>query len=260
VDPRYSLAGLVVGTFVGLTGVGGSALLAPLLILLLSVKPSIAVGTDLIYSVPTKLLALGLHQRQRTVDWTLTLLLLAGGLPGALLGLFALWQLHAHVDDKTLQATIRHGIGLAIVLASLGSAALWFARRRARVAAEDPHGTLTRARRIGLVAGGFFIGALIAITSVGGGSVTLPFLVLALPAFSLKRLIGSEVAFAALLIPLAAFGHIGLGNVSWTIAGSLIVGSLPGVWLGTLLLARFGDAWLKPVVIGTLAFAGSRLL
>src|SRR5579872_4394602 len=87
-DYRFSIAGLVVGTFVGLSGVGGSAILAPILILLLGVKPSIAIGTDLLYSVPTKLLALGLHARQKTIDWTLTGRLLLGGVPG---GLFGLW-------------------------------------------------------------------------------------------------------------------------------------------------------------------------
>src|SRR6185437_13584173 len=107
-DPRYSLACLVVGMFVGLSGVGGSAILAPILILLLGVKPSIAIGTDLLYSVPTKLLALGLHARQKTVDWSITGKLLIGGVPGGLAGLWIYAQLQHAIPDAQLQPLLRH--------------------------------------------------------------------------------------------------------------------------------------------------------
>jgi len=126
IDYRFSVAGLVVGTLVGLTGVGGSSVLAPILILLLGIKPMIAVGTDLLYSVPTKLLAFGLHARRGTVDWRITGLLLLGGIPGALLGLGALAYARAHVDEPSLETIVRHAIGVAILCAAASALATRF--------------------------------------------------------------------------------------------------------------------------------------
>ncbi len=256
-DVRFTAAGLVVGTFVGLSGVGGSAILAPLLILFLGVKPSIAVGTDLLYSVPTKILALALHARNRTVDWGVTGFLLLGGVPGALAGLGAFANLRARMPEAKLEAILRHGIGVAILLACVGVVATWIARgRRATPAAAE----LTAPFRPAVVAIGAIVGFLVALTSVGSGSVTLPLLLFALPGLAIRRLIGSEIAFAAFLVPLAAAGHASFGNVSWGIVLALVVGALPGVYLGSRLVVLGGEGWLRPVVVGVLAFAGSRLV
>jgi uncharacterized protein len=256
-DPRYSLAGLVVGTFVGLSGVGGSAILAPILILLLGVKPSIAIGTDLLYSVPTKLLALGLHARQKTIDWSLTGRLLLGGVPGGLVGLWIYAQLQHAIPDAQLQPLLRHAIGVAILLACFGSAILWFRRSRIAKPAEDVRTPFSTSMTILI---GAVVGVLVSITSVGSGSVTLPLMILVFPGVMLRRLIGSEIAFAAFLVPLAAAGHIAFGNTNWPIVLSLVIGSLPGVWIGSALCRVTGDAWLRPIILGVLAFAGSRLV
>jgi uncharacterized protein len=256
-DPRFSLAGLVVGTFVGLSGVGGSAILAPVLILLLGVKPSIAIGTDLLYSVPTKLFALGLHRRQGTIDWKVTGRLLLGGMPGGLLGLWIYAQLQHAIPDAQLQPVLRHAIGIAILLACIGAAILWFRRSRIAEVAEDVRTPLSTAMTI-LV--GAVVGVLVSITSVGSGSVTLPLLILVFPGVLLRRLIGSEIAFAAFLVPLAAAGHIAFGNTNWPMVISLVIGSLPGVWIGSALCKITGDRWMRPIILGVLAFASSRLI
>jgi len=256
-DPHIIISGFVVGTLVGLTGIGGSALLAPLLVLFLGVKPSIAIGTDLLYSVPTKLLAFTLHARQGSVDWPLTRHLVAGGVPGALFGLAAYASLRAHVDTVALEGLLRHAIGVTILLACVGAVASWVLHARtARTAA--PAGGLTPVGRV--VAIGALVGFLVSLTSIGSGSITLPLLVLALPVLGLRRLIGSEIAFAAFLVPIAALGHASFGNVDGRLAASLLLGSLPGVWLGSRLNAIVGDAWLRPVVVGALAVAGARLV
>jgi len=258
VDLRFSLAGLIVGTIVGLTGVGGSAILAPVLILFLGVKPSIAIGTDLLYSVPTKLFALGLHARRKTVDWRLVRWLLAGGVPGALGGLAAFAILRSRIDHATLEVALRHAIGCAILLACVGAVATWIVRRnRPSQAREDASPALPV---VPVVAIGAVVGFLVALTSIGSGSVTLPLLVLVVPAVALRRLIGSEIAFAAFLVPLAAVGHLGFGDANLGMAAALLVGSLPGVWIGSRLVPLVGDGWLRPIVVGTLAFAGSRLI
>lgn len=257
IDPQITLIGLVVGTLVGLTGIGGSAILAPLLVLAVGVKPSIAIGTDLLYSVPTKLLAFGLHARQGTVDWPLTRRLLAGGIPGALVGLGAYYVLRAHLATAVLESTLRHAIGIAILVASVGAALTWFLRTRRT--ASPARGT-PRFETAKIVAIGAIVGFLVSLTSIGSGSITLPLLALAIPAVTLRRLIGSEIAFAAFLIPISAAGHASLGNVDARLALSLLVGSLPGVWVGSKLNTTVGDRWLRPLVVGILAFAGLRLV
>ena len=247
----------MVGAFVGLSGVGGSAILAPILILLLGVKPTMAVGTDLLYSVPTKLFALALHARAGTVDWRITRLLLAGGVPGALAGLGLFAVLRVRIARDALEATVRHGIGIAILLACAGAIFTWYVRRNRSTADTDD---ATPVSAPALVAIGAVVGFLVALTSVGSGSVTLPLLVFALPRIALRRLIGSEIAFAAFLIPLAALGHASFGDVTWPAVLALLVGALPGVWLGSRLVTRLGEGILRPIVVGVLAFAGTRLV
>src|SRR3978361_42897 len=114
-DPRIALAGFIVGTITGISGIGGSSLLAPVLILLLSVKPTMAVGTDLMYSVPTKLLAAFVHARQKTVDRRITAGLALGGVPGALIGRAVFGLLRARVPAAALQLVVRHAIAVAIL-------------------------------------------------------------------------------------------------------------------------------------------------
>lgn len=258
VDYRLSAGGFVVGVLVGMSGVGGSSLLAPLLILLFAFKALTTVGTDLVYSVPTKLLAAYLHGKSRTVDRTIVVGLLLGGIPGALLGLFALVQLQSHVSPQTLNALLRRTIGVAILLACAGTAVMYVVRRRGRPAPESDAPPAPRRGRLALI--GLVVGFMVSMTSVGSGSVTLPLLMLALPAIALRRLIGSEIAFAALLIPISAVGHVTLGDVNWPACLALLLGSLPGVVVGTRLCTFVDERWLQPAIVAILAFAASRLL
>ncbi|MBC5799602.1 MAG: sulfite exporter TauE/SafE family protein [Candidatus Eremiobacteraeota bacterium] len=254
-DPRYSLAGFAVGTAVGLTGIGGNALLAPILILFLGVSPTLAVGTDLAYGVPTKILACILHSRQRNVDWFVAKWLIIGGLPGGVAGLVAFAILRAHIPRAQLEAGIKHGIGIAILVACVGIAATWLLRGKTAVDA-----TAIPRRPWTIAAIGALVGVLVCMTSVGSGSVTLPLLVFALPAYAIRRLIGAEIAFSAFLVPLATAGHIAFGNVNWAMAAGLAIGSLPGVWLGTRLSRLIREGWLRPIIFALLALSGWRLV
>jgi uncharacterized membrane protein YfcA len=256
-DPRFSLAGLAVGTAVGLTGIGGNALLAPILILLLGVSPTLAVGTDLAYGVPTKILACILHSRQKNVDWFVAKWLIIGGLPGGMAGLVGFAILRAHVPRAQLEAGIKHGIGIAILAACVGIAATWLLRGRTTI---DVSAVPAARRHWTIAAIGALVGVLVCMTSVGSGSVTLPLLVFALPAYAIRRLIGAEIAFSAFLVPLATAGHIAFGNVNWPMAAGLAVGSLPGVWLGTRMSRLIGEGWLRPIIFALLALSGWRLV
>jgi uncharacterized membrane protein YfcA len=129
--------GLVVGTIVGLTGVGGAAIMTPLLVLVLKVNPLVAVGSDLLYSVPTKLFGAYLHNRQGTVNWQITIALLAGGIPAALVGVGLLYYLRTHFDIKLITLWTRHTIGVALFLAAaIMVARPLFNRGRAEVSRE----------------------------------------------------------------------------------------------------------------------------
>src|SRR5579875_3860361 len=119
IDPRVSLVGLVVGILVGLSGVGGGSLVTPLLVLALGVKPIVAVGTDLIYSVPTRLLGAVVHSRQRTIDWRLVRYLIAGGVPAAVVGLIVLSYLQRTIGLDAVNTAMKHGLGYTLILVSV---------------------------------------------------------------------------------------------------------------------------------------------
>ncbi len=242
------------GVVAGLSGVGGSALLAPILILLFGVKASIAVGTDLAYSVPMKALAAVSHLRQGTVDGRIARYLAYGGVPGAVVGLAAFVLLRGHVNEADLEKSLRHVIAIVILLSAGASLVVRFARRGAAAeAGAHPH--TGRVLAIGAL-----VGFLVALTSIGSGSITLPLLMIVFPAFALRKLIGAEIVFAALMVPVAAAGHIAMANVDWGIAAALTIGALPGAFLGSKLCAIVGENTLRPVVAGVLCIAGLKLL
>jgi uncharacterized membrane protein YfcA len=254
-DLRLTAVGLLIGTIAGMSGIGGGSLLAPILILVFGVKASVAVGTDLIYSVPMKALAAFAHVRQKTVDVRVVKLLALGGIPGAVAGLGAFWLLRARLGGLAFDHLLRHAIGIVILCAAGATLALTIARSR-RPAAVASAGERARVT----VAVGAAVGFLVALTSIGSGSITLPLLLLLLPAIPLRTLIGSEIVFAALMIPVAAAGHLAFADVDWPTALSLTAGALPGAYLGARLCALLGERALRPAVIGILAFAGFKLL
>jgi uncharacterized protein len=255
VSPTLIAIGFFVGILVGLTGVGGGSVMTPLLVLVLRVNPLVAVGSDLLYNVPTKLFGTWVHHRQRTVNWRLVGLLLAGGIPATIAGLALVAWLRTHTDEQALQHLTRRAIGFALVL----SAALIVIRpllSRSTAALAE----LTPLRAVLVASVGALVGFIVSITSIGSGAVTLPLLTLLLPSYALPQLVGSDVAFAAFLIPGAAFGRWSMGDVDLHLVLNLLVGSLPGVYIGGKLCVFFSQQWLRPAVAITLAFVGLRLL
>jgi uncharacterized membrane protein YfcA len=251
--------GFVIGTFVGVSGVGGGSIMTPILMLLLGVNPLVAVGTDLLYSVPTKILGAFVHARQRTIDWRIVRALLYGGLPGAMLGLVLMYAARHFVDAQILSLAVKRCVGVALFV-SAGSLAFGALSYRGGRAAERPVQDIGRPRAAVLAMCGGLVGFLVALTSVGSGSITMPLLLAIVPFVGLRRLVGCDIAFAAFLIPLAAFGHAALGDVNYPVALCLLVGSLPGVLVGSRLCGRLPQMWLRPAVAVVLVAAGSRLI
>jgi uncharacterized protein len=257
VNPELILIGLVVGAIVGLTGVGGAAIMTPLLVLVLKVNPLVAVGSDLLYSVPTKLYGAFLHDRQGTVNWEITKALLWGGVPAAVAGIALLYWLRQHVDVAVITLWTRHAIGGALFIAAAVMLTRPFIRKPA---AEAGAFSWTPPQRRRVIAIGAVVGLIVTITSIGSGSVTLPLLTLALPSVGLSELIGSDIAYAAFLIPTAAAGRWSMGDVNLPLVANLLIGSLPGVYIGSKLCGKLETRWLRPAVAVTLAFVGTRLI
>lgn len=248
--------GFVVGVLVGLTGVGGGSIMTPLLIAL-NISPIAAVGTDLLYSVPTKLFGAFLHHRQRTINWQLVLWLCVGGFPATIVGAVALIWMRHHIAISVLQSFTKHAVGVALVISALIIIATpWLLKNEDR---ENGVTEWTPALRSRLIAIGVVVGLIVTITSIGSGSVTLPLLAILLPFISLRTLVGTDIAFAAILIPTAFLSRWSMGGVNIPLAVNLIAGSMPGVFLGTKLCAVFQQRYLRPALAVTLVVVGARM-
>jgi len=257
VNVTVAFVGLVVGIFIGVSGVGGSSLMTPLLILVLRIHPVIAIGTDLLYSVPTKLLGTFVHAREGTIDRKLVQVLAAGGLPAVCIGLAIAAFARHRFSLEVLDVFARHAVGAVLLISSIVLlAGLFLGSRQPR----DAQLVWTRATSLKVAALGAVVGIAVSLTSIGSGAITLPVLFAFLPRYSLRRLVGSDVAFAAVLIPLAALGHFAMGNADLALVANLLVGSLPGVVIGSKLCSALPERVLRPAVAGVLIFAGMRLL
>lgn len=256
-NPGVSIVGFFVGVFVGLSGMGGGSLLTPLLVLLFGVHALSAVGSDLVSSVPMKLAGAIAHYRQRTLNGRLVLLLSGGGVPGALVGLYVLAHFQSSFGVQQVNVAVGRLLGIALLLSAIALVTGMIVRR------EDDEQTefvWTRDKFIFVPLVGFAVGVLVSITSIGSGSLTLPLLFIIMPQLGLRRLIGSDIAFAAILIPVAAAGHWKLGSVNFPLALSLLLGSVPGVLVGSKLCAVISPRYFRPVLAGVMVFIGTRLL
>jgi hypothetical protein len=252
----YSIAGFAVGVIVGLTGVGGGALMTPLLVLGFGVPPLSAVGTDLLNAGLAKIGGAAAHARKGHVDWRVARLLATGSIPGTLLGLGALALLpKAGASAKLIVATSLGAMLFvtAIALAFRGRLIEW-ARSR------SGQGFVARHQSTSTIAMGFFIGLAVTLSSVGAGAIGVTALVLLFPMLATTRIVGTDIAHAVPITLLAGLGHALFGNVNWWLLASLLIGSLPGIWLGSLLTARIPEKLLRVSLVAVLLLAGTKLL
>ncbi|MEZ5627019.1 sulfite exporter TauE/SafE family protein [Denitromonas sp.] len=256
-DFAYTLAGFAVGAIVGLTGVGGGSLMTPLLVLMFGIHPSVAVGTDLLYAAITKAGGTLAHSLKGSVDWQITRRLATGSIPAALV---TLWAVHRYAPGGMDGAThvITFALGVALVLTAV--AILFRSRIQAfstRVMGETPNPVRTRNLTI---ATGAILGVLVSISSVGAGALGVTALFFLYPALPALRIVGSDIAHAVPLTAVAGLGHWALGTVDWALLGSLLIGSLPGIWLGSHVSARVPDRVLRPILASTLVLVGAKMI
>lgn len=262
IDFSLSVAGLLVGLLVGLTGMGGGALLTPLLVLFFRVTPLAAISSDLFTSLVMKPVGGAVHLRHRTVNWRLVGLLALGSMPAAFAGAMLISSIghRAGVQDN-LKMIIGFALCAAVAMMVLRQLLDRRARRceaDARVLGEPARPLVIRPLRtvaIGVV-GGFAVG----MTSVGAGSIIIALLLMAYPTLRPAQLVGTDIVQAIPLVAAATAGHLLFGDVQLGITTALLLGALPGVYLGARLSAQGPAAVIRPVVVGVLLASALALL
>lgn len=253
----YSLAGLVVGFAVGATGVGGGSLMTPILILFYGVSPALAVGTDLLFASVSKTFAVVLHGRNGSVDWALVGWQTLGSVPAVFL---TLWALDAYDNPAGLSHLIRLVLSGAIMLTAIFMLFQEPLLRRLRERPGDERWVTESRRRALTVVVGVVIGVVVTISSVGAGVIGLMLLMLLYPRLAPIRIVGSDLAHAVLITAIAGLGHAELGTVDYHMLGALLLGSFPGIWLGSKLGFRMSSVALKRSIAGLLLFVGATTL
>jgi len=252
-DPLVVLFGLGVGILVGLTGIGGGSLMTPLLILVGGYSPVVAIGTDLAYGAVTKTLGGWRVWRQGLVDMRLSAWLAFGSIPGSLVGVWTVDRLHDAHDDA-FQPYLLGALAVALLLVSL--AILGRALFKPNVAETELETADVSGRRRWLtVAIGAVLGFILGLTSVGSGALIGLALILVFH-LSPRRVVGTDVFHAAVLLWTAGLAHWVGGNVNFGLMGTILLGSLPGVWIGTGLLTRVSVDGLRPA-LGIVLLAAS---
>jgi len=263
IDPTIALFGLLIGFLVGLTGVGGGSLMTPFLVAVVGVPPATAVGTDMVYATFTKLTGSVQHYRQRSVNLEVALFLGLGSIPAGLLGVATLeWMKHAF-DAEMLKSVMITIIALTLVL--VGASLIYReylmpSRNDApRPGTWDGKSRMSRRRRGYTVLFGATGGYLVGLTSIGSGSVMAVILLLLYP-IAPAVIVGTDIAHATVLSLVVGIAHITQGNVNFGLAGTLLLGSVPGVLIGARVAPWLPGKPLKAILAVMLIFVGGKLL
>ena len=259
-DFAFIFAGFFVGFVVGLTGVGGGSLMTPILIFLFGVKPYLAVGTDLLFASFTKMGGTLSLARQNLVPWRVVAHLSAGSIPAALITLYVLHTVGP--ANPAVQRVMTSTLGLALLLTA--AATLYKAvrgRQAPRMLAAGALAPAVKSRHWSLpLLFGALIGTLVTLTSVGAGAIGVTVLLILYPMLPLPRIVGADIAYAVPLTLVAGLGHASLGSVDWPLLAKLLAGSLPGIWLGSRLISRTPERFIRSALSVLLAYAGAKLV
>ncbi len=253
-NPLYAASGFLVGALVGLTGVGGGALMTPLLVLLFHFHPSTAVGTDLLYASATKSVGATVHGANKTVDWRITGRMALGSVPATVATVILLYALHLQGDAAS--RLISSVLGATLLLTSV---TLIFRRHIFEFAARHAMEPGPRATAVLTVALGAVLGALITLSSVGAGAIGVTVLIFLYPRMPVARIVGSDIAHAVPLTLIAGMGHWLMGSVDLALLASLLVGSIPGIIIASSMTARIPERLLRPILATTLLLVGAKL-
>src|SRR3984957_903318 len=254
IDPLYVASGFGVGLLVGMTGVGGGSLMTPLLILLFGIHPATAVGTDLLYAATTKTVGSLAHSWRKSIHWPAVIRLASGSIPASVVTLVVIWWLDLKGESS------RSLVNLVLCFELfLTAASLLFRKAIIQRHPWPPEnvGPTTIARATVLV--GATLGVLVSISSVGAGAVGVTALLLLYPELPMPRIVASDIAHAVPLTLVAGIGHWALGAIDWHLMGVLLMGSLPGIIIGSYLAHRVPEPALRLVLAMTLILVAGNL-
>jgi len=255
IDFGIALAGLIVGFVVGLTGMGGGALMTPILVIGFGVEPLAAVSSDLVAAVVMKPIGGGIHFRRGTVHTGIVRWLMFGSVPGALLGSCLVGNLG---DD--VSGAIRVILGVALLVAAVAMVVRTYITRHRIGRLEGVEARHVPVRRVPTLIVGLVGGVVVGMTSVGSGSLMIVALMLLYPMLSSRELVGTDLVQAVPLVVAAAIGHLLWGDFELDLTASLLIGSIPGVIIGAHVSSRAPDAYIRPALALVLLLSGLKLL
>ncbi|WP_225009280.1 sulfite exporter TauE/SafE family protein [Novosphingobium percolationis] len=253
-DVLHGVAGLLVGVLVGLTGVGGGSLMTPILVLLFGVNPATAVGTDLLFASVTKIAGGFVHNRHESVDWKIMRRLAFGSVPAAIVTLIAISTFGKLGKDTS--HVILTVLGAMLVLTAVAT----LFQKKLAVFAKSHERLDDTSAIMPTIALGMVLGVAVSISSVGAGAIGVTALLMLYPALRVSRIVGTDIAHAVPLTLVAGFGHWMIGGVDSTLLLNLLMGSIPGVAVGSLLSTRSPDHILRPALAAVLLASGFKLL
>jgi len=275
VDYRISLVGLLIGFLVGLTGMGGGSLLAPIMILFFRIPPVWAVGTDLAYSTVTKAVGSIVHYRQKNVNFKVALWLACGSVPATLLSVGLVQYIRKH-DSAIVNGVILHALGFTLVLVAVMLVLKpvimrYFEQKRLEKQKQEAvSGEVSPTKQSGLwekryrpvvtALVGAVVGFLVGLTSVGSGTLIIVSLAFLFPRLTSKELVGTDIFQAFMLLASGAIAYFIGGTINWPIVGLLLIGSLPGVYLGSKASKFIPERFMRPVLATVLAVSGFKLI
>jgi uncharacterized membrane protein YfcA len=247
-------SGFGVGAIVGMTGVGGGSLMTPLLLSVFKLHPAVAIGTDLWFAAVTKMAGSASHHRAGHVDWRITRLLLAGSIPASL-ATVALMHFTGLTKGWASALTFSLGIALLLTAVTVAFRQVW---HRVGVRLER---LIPPARKPLLtVLCGLVLGVLVSLSSIGAGAIGATLIMLLYPRLESHRIVGTDIAHAVPLTLVAGLGHATLGNVNWELLAALLVGSIPGIWLGAQLTRKMPEKLVRALLCISLVTAGLKVI
>ncbi|MCE3603773.1 sulfite exporter TauE/SafE family protein [Massilia sp. P8910] len=252
----YIISGFAVGLLVGMTGVGGGSLMTPLLTLLFGVPPSVAVGTDLAFASITKSAGTFTHRLRGTVRWDIVRYLCCGALPAAVAATLALKQFGAL--DKEIGQIIRYSIAGSVMLTVI--ALLFKGKMLAWINAKPERQLQGKPLAAATIVSGALLGVLVTVSSIGAGAIGATLLVMLYPRMSAAEVAGTDIAYAVPLTAIAAFGHWWLGSINWALLAMLLIGSLPGITLGSWIAKSVPEGVLRALLAATLTMVAVKLV
>lgn len=254
VELGYAFAGFVVGFLVGLTGVGGGSLMTPILLLFFHIKPAVAVGTDLLFASVTKTAGIFAHGKLGQINWRMVRLLAYGSVPASAATIMFLRSVDVH--SSTAIDTIKFWLGVAIIMTSVAVILREQLSRLALAGNWIPEKSVP----VATILLGVVLGAMVTLTSVGAGALGVTALILLYPKEKITSIVGSDIAHAVPLTLVAGLGHATLGTINYSLLGTLLIGSLPGIYLGSHVSAKIAEHWIRLILAAVLIYVGVKLV